>query len=277
MGSDGGGSRETGEDTNELWTGVKKSMKILEFGDKQKEKIILIHGLNIPWQMWNEEIEIYSRQYHVIVPVLNGYDTEGDTPFVSIEEEAKKIKEFILKKHGKSVHMIVGMSMGAAITFSIVLDGELHSDYLVFDSGVFVPTNPLLLSINNKMQLKYKNATKARNEKFLKQLNVAYGEKLAPYYMELADVMTDDNLLASSNSIGNFRLPDGVKLPNTNIIAFRGTVFMEIIAKKSTKYLKKNFSNAYIKVFNGNQHAELSIHQPKVFVEEIEKAKRIFR
>ena len=59
-------------------------MRILEFGDKQKEKIVLIHGINIPWQMWNEEINIYSEQYHVIVPVPNGYDTEGDAPFVSI-------------------------------------------------------------------------------------------------------------------------------------------------------------------------------------------------
>ena len=121
----------------------------------------------------------------------------------------------------------------------------------------------------------YKNATKARNEKILKQLNIVYG-KDSTIFMALADVMTDGNLLASCNSIGKFRLPKDIKLSDTNIIAFRGTVLMEVIAKKSTKYLEKNFPNAYIKVFEGNQHAELSVNQPKVFVEEIEKVKRIF-
>ena len=122
----------------------------------------------------------------------------------------------------------------------------------------------------------HKNKTKARDERTLKQLNVVYGEKLAPYYIELADVMTDKNLLASANSIGRFRLPKGLKFPNTKIIDFHGTAFMEIMAKKSAKYLKDNFPDAYIKVFNGNQHAELSVNRPKIFVEEIEKAQRYF-
>ena len=32
-------------------------MKILEFGDTSKRKIILIHGFQCPWQVWNKYIE----------------------------------------------------------------------------------------------------------------------------------------------------------------------------------------------------------------------------
>jgi hypothetical protein len=252
-------------------------MRILEFGDKQKAKIILIHGLNIPWQMWVEEITIYSKEYHVIVPVLSGHDIEQNLPFISITEEAEQVKKFVIEKYGKSVYMIIGMSMGAAIALSAVSDGNLQTEYLVFDSGVFVSTNPLLLQINNKMELSYINKTKARNAKTLKQLNIVYGEKLAPYYIAMVDdAMTTENFLAAAHSIGTFTFPKQLKLPNTKIIAFHGTVLMEIQAKKSAKYLKQYFPQAYIKVFQGNQHGELSVNQPKKFVEEIEKAMRMF-
>jgi len=247
-------------------------VRIREFGDKKNEIVILIHGLNIPWQMWNEEINIFSEKFHVIVPVLSGHDIEQGDPFISIDEEAKQIKEFVLTNYGNSVYMIIGTSMGAAIAFSVVADSKLHSDFLVFDSGVFVSSNPLIMNINNRMQLSYKNKTKSRDKKTLEQLVIAYGEKLAPFYVEMADVMTDDNLLAASNAIGKFSLSKQLQLPNTNIIAFHGTVFMEIMAKKAAKYLKKHFPKAYIKAFQGNQHAQLSVNQPTLFVEEIEKA-----
>ena len=33
-------------------------MGILEFGDKEKDKIILIHGFETPYQIWEKYIEI---------------------------------------------------------------------------------------------------------------------------------------------------------------------------------------------------------------------------
>lgn len=87
-------------------------MRILEFGDRHNEKIILIHGLNIPWQMWNKQIEIYSSKYHVIVPALSGHDAESEAEFVSVEYEANQIRDYYVKNYGGNVYMVIGMSMG---------------------------------------------------------------------------------------------------------------------------------------------------------------------
>ena len=38
-------------------------MKILEFGDTSKRKIILIHGFQCPWQVWNKYIEYYKDKF----------------------------------------------------------------------------------------------------------------------------------------------------------------------------------------------------------------------
>lgn len=56
-----------------------------------------------------------------------------------------------------------------------------------------------------------------------------------------------------------------------DIAAFHGTDFMEIMAKKSAKYLQKYYPNAYIKCFNGYHHGELSVNRPDEFIMETEK------
>ncbi|MDO4542179.1 MAG: alpha/beta hydrolase, partial [Bacillota bacterium] len=195
-------------------------MRILEFGSPEKKKIILLHGLNIPWQMWQPVINCYAAAYHVLVPVLDGHDPKTNAPFISIEDEAEQIKAYYLPRYGTAVHMVIGLSMGGAIGFSLLSSGELETEYLVLDSGVFVPTPKPLLVINNKLQLGYKNKTKARKPKTLKQLEAAYGSALAPYYIEMADKIGDEGILAAANAIGSFSLADKISFPNTKIIAF---------------------------------------------------------
>lgn len=46
-------------------------MKILEFGDTSKRKLIFIHGFQSPWQMWNKYIEYYKNDFHVIVLIMS--------------------------------------------------------------------------------------------------------------------------------------------------------------------------------------------------------------
>ena len=49
-------------------------MEILEFGNKEKDKIILIHGFETPYQIWEKYIEHYKNNYHIIVPILQGHN-----------------------------------------------------------------------------------------------------------------------------------------------------------------------------------------------------------
>ena len=53
-----------------------KSMLVHEFGDTSKQKIILIHGFQSPWQVWEKYIEHYKKDFHVIVPIISGHNPE---------------------------------------------------------------------------------------------------------------------------------------------------------------------------------------------------------
>lgn len=76
-------------------------MKILEFGDTSKSKIILIHGFQCPWQVWNKYIEYYKNKFHIIVPIMSGHNPEVKDDFISFASDAKEIEEYILSRYGK--------------------------------------------------------------------------------------------------------------------------------------------------------------------------------
>ena len=43
-----------------------KSMLVHEFGDTSKQKIILIHGFQSPWQVWEKYIEHYKKIFMLL-------------------------------------------------------------------------------------------------------------------------------------------------------------------------------------------------------------------
>ena len=69
----------------------RNTMNFHTFGDSANPKMLLIHGVLCPWQIWNEAVEHYSQNYFVIVPELDGHTQDAPSEFISIQEEAAHI------------------------------------------------------------------------------------------------------------------------------------------------------------------------------------------
>lgn len=244
-------------------------MTFHEFGENGKPIIMLTHGLNICWQMWLPAVAMLEKDYFIIVPALDGHDEDDkESKFVSVSDEGEKIYSYISKNYGKNIFMAVGMSMGGGITWEVLSRG-IKAEYVVFDSGVFSSVPSALIGMIGNMQTSVKNGTRDRIPKYLTNLEKVYGRELAPHYIRMADFMTDENLLAATRSICTYVMPENIDMDETKIIAFRSTVFMEIMAKKSMKLLKNRYPNAYTKIFKGYAHGELSTNRPEEFIKEI--------
>lgn len=65
-------------------------MKYVEYGLKQNNTIMLLHGGGLaPWNYYEEARQL-QNQYHVIVPVLDGH-SGSDKDFTTIENNADEI------------------------------------------------------------------------------------------------------------------------------------------------------------------------------------------
>lgn len=90
-------------------------MKILEYGNPSNDKIILIHGFESPYQVWQDYIDFYKKDYCLIVPILTGHNVDDKEDFISFERCVKELESYYITKYGNKVYAIYGMSMGGIV------------------------------------------------------------------------------------------------------------------------------------------------------------------
>ena len=144
-------------------------MKILEFGDKSKNKIVLIHGFQCPWQIWNKYIEYYKCKFHIIVPVMSGHKPEDKDDFISFTSDAKEIEEYILSRYGKDIYAVYGMSMGGVLAAALWQNNRLSFDKVIFDGSPLVSYNVVIKGFMKKFYVDITHKSQQRDKRTVKQ------------------------------------------------------------------------------------------------------------
>ena len=247
-------------------------MEILEFGNKENKKIILIHGFQSPYQVWNEYIEYYKDKYHIIVPILQGHNPKKKEEFVSFKESAKEIEEYIISNYGNDVYAVFGMSMGGVLTATIWENKRLNIEKVIFDGSPLVSYNNFIKQFMIRFYIDITHKSQRREQKTLEQAvnNIITKDKLN-FLLQALDNMSDATIVNYINGIGNFKLSNKIDTRNTNIYYYHGTKTNEMLAKKTARYIRKYYPNSNIICFKGNGHCEYSLLNPKEMIKELDK------
>ena len=247
-------------------------MEILEFGNKENKKIILIHGFQSPYQVWNEYIEYYKDKYHIIVPILQGHNPKKKEEFVSFKESAKEIEDYIISNYGNDVYAVFGMSMGGVLTATIWENKRLNIEKVIFDGSPLVSYNNFIKQFMIRFYIDITHKSQRREQKTLEQAvnNIITKDKLN-FLLQALDNMSDATIVNYINGIGNFKLSNKIDTRNTNIYYYHGTKTNEMLAKKTARYIKKYYPNSNIICFKGNGHCEYSLLNPKEMIKELDK------
>ena len=247
-------------------------MEILEFGNKENKKIILIHGFQSPYQVWNEYIEYYEKYYHIIVPILPGHNPKNKEEFISFKECAKEIEDYFISNYGNDIYAIFGMSMGGVLTATIWENKRLNIAKVIFDGAPLVSYNNLIKKFMTRFYINITHKTQQRDKKTLEQAvnSIIPGDKLE-YLLQVLDNMSDTTIINYINGIGEIKLSKNIDAKNTKVYYYHGTKTNEMLAKKTAKYIKKKYPNSNIICFNGKGHCENSLLNPKEMIKELEK------
>lgn len=247
-------------------------MEILEFGNKEKEKIILIHGFQCPYQIWNEYINKYKNDFHIIVPILPGHNPKLKEEFVSFKECAKEIEEWYISKYGNKVYAIYGMSMGGVLAAVMLENKRLNIKKVIFDGSPLISYNSFVSKFMLKFYLNITHKSQKRDKKTLEQAvgSIITKENLDDLLLVL-DNMSDITITNYINSIGKFKLSINMVLKDVQIYYYHGTKLNEMIAKKTAKYIKKYYPKSNIICFKGLGHCEKSIMTPLDMTKELDK------
>lgn len=246
-------------------------MEVLEFGDKSKRKIILIHGFQSPYQVWDKYIEHYKKDFHVIVPIMPGHNAEAKEDFISFAETAKALEDYYIPRYGKDVYVVYGMSMGGVLTATLWQNEKLNIENVIFDGSPLTSFSSIIEKMMIRFYLNITHKTQQRDRKTLEQAvkSIISKENLNAF-LQVLDSMSDTTIINCISDIAKFKLSANIDATNTRIYFYHGTAANEMLAKKSAKYILKNYPNAVIKCFKGKAHCENSLLHPELMIKELD-------
>ena len=114
-------------------------MKFHEFGDKNLPHIILIHGGGNSWWNYLRQARILSEEYHVILPTLDGHGEENQVDYVSTENSALEILDYIKKNCNGKLFAIGGVSLGGQIVMEILSQDSEIVEKAIIDGSICIP------------------------------------------------------------------------------------------------------------------------------------------
>lgn len=248
------------------------AVQILEFGNKNKEKIILIHGFITPYQIWNDYINYYKDSYHLIVPILQGHNPNVEEDFISFKKAAAKLEDYYISRYGNRVYAIVGLSMGGIFASQIWQNKKISIEKLIFESSPLLPYNRFMTFILNKLYLMFTHRMQKRDIKLIKlSKNRIISERILNDFLVMIDKIPDITIKKYIYAMGQYKLPNNINSTNTKLYYFYGSQLNEILSKKTAIYLRKYYPNSYIKCFYGKGHCQYTFIESKKLIKILDK------
>lgn len=239
------------------------------FGNKENKAIVLIHGMLTPWQIWNVAVNKFEKNYYVIMPELDAHTEEMPTEFNSIEDEAEKIKKYIIEELDGKVFLLAGLSMGGRIAATLAKDEDLSIENLVLDGAPLAKVNGLMKAV---MKTNYKTIikkSKKHDAKIMEQAKKDFlPEEMLPYYIKVAENMTLESIDNVIDSV--FSDFEYANYGSTKILFMHGTKGNESVSRKCALKMKEANPQTEIRSFEGLAHAELACFKAEQWIKEVE-------
>lgn len=156
------------------------------FGDDNNQAILFIHGVLTPWQIWEDAIGQFSKEYCVIVPALDAHTEEEQTVFESVDKEVLLIEEHIIGNHGGKVSMACGLSMGGLIAAKLAAKGSIEIETLVLDGAPLIKVPGIAARIMQSTYLSIIRRSQKREPKIIKSFKETFlPEKYLDSYLKI--------------------------------------------------------------------------------------------
>ena len=246
-------------------------MRIHEYGQENRECILLIHPSLVTWDYFENVIPLLEKDYHLLIPALPGYDLQDDSEFNSVERIASELADALLQKNIHEVKAIYGCSMGGSIALRMAADGKLKAQHYVMDGGItpyqlpWILTRFLALRDFGMMAL-----GKLGGEKMIVKAfsSTEYSEEDLKYVANIFRHCTYRTLWNTFDSCNNYQMP---KQP----MHFPGKVHYWYAEKEQKarnldlKYMEKFVPETVFRSFDGMDHGDMALFYPEQMAQEL--------
>lgn len=243
-------------------------MKVVEVGQENQDVIVLLHGGGLSWWQYQSQMELLSKNYHVIVPILDGH-AGSNADFVSIEASAKQLLAYIDKECGGSVLLIAGLSLGGQILLEMLALRKDICQYAIVESTAIIPDKLTAGLVAPLFSMSFPLIKK----KWFAKMQFRYlgiRADLFEHYYEDTVKLSKQNLIAFTKASSLYQVKKSLK----NSLARVRIIVGEKETKKmhaSAKMLHDILPDSHLEIKSGLTHGQYSINYPELYVKELLK------
>jgi len=194
-------------------------MKFREFGNSDNPHILLIHGGGNSWWNFKRQAETLSSRYHVILPTLDGHGEEFASEYISTEDTADKLLDYIDTHCGGHLFALCGVSLGGQIVMELLSRRSDLTQKAIIDGSICYPQLGM-----------------ARFSIFVFKLlgNIIFSERACRWQLAMMPKMLPKKMLFPEE-IKQLYLHDMPLMPKKTLLTMYRTYMMEYTLKDSVK------------------------------------------
>ncbi len=243
-------------------------MYVNEYGDSSRPKIILLHPMEITGEeLYGLFLPHLRGEYCVIAPDQGGHGRSGR--YVSLEDEADTLRNYLLGKGYKDIKLLYGASMGGSVAYELMKDPAFNFEKIWFDGVTFKESADLMYRMMTKMFIKKLRQVKEDSDAMPESLMKKFGPEFAPIMLKNFAKLTEEDIVPICYACTHREM---VPLPKElQMRTHLDWGSKELDLKPSRKGVKKYLPYAEKVIRKGYNHCEYMASHTKEYIEEVEK------
>ena len=243
-------------------------MTVIEYGKQNTEIIILLHGGGLSWWNYREVAKHLEKDYHVILPVLDGH-AGSDASFTTIEDNAARLISYIDTHFGSQVTVLGGLSLGGQIALEMISQRPDICRLALIESALVKPSKLTHALIGPTFSMSY-GLIKQRWFAKLQATYLGIPKELFEDYYRDTCVITKADIIAFLKANCAYEIKNGLRETTARTKIVAGSREQKSILD-SAKLLNSIIPCSKAEILPRLRHGDLSINNPEKYVRILEE------
>lgn len=232
-------------------------------GEKGAPAILFFHAMGVTGRSSERVAECLKDKYFCIMPTSTVY-CEGQQ-YISKSDEIRQIEDFLKENEVREIALVVASSIGADLAAAFLAQTEIPVQHAFFDGGQFAQIGKLTRRIMTPFLYFAIKSLYKKNGENLGKVMWCDGAEIRPYFVAAEKALTYGNMRRQlSDSLENNPLPPLSEELQKHAFFEFGSIEDHY---KYRSNVMKAYPKAHYPVFEGYNHMQYQIRDPKGFAE----------
>ena len=239
-------------------------MTVFEFGKQNNESVLLLHGGGLSWWNYHEVAKLLEKDYHVILPVLDGHAGRYEH-FTTIENNAARLISYIDTHFGGQVAVLGGLSLGGQVALEMLSQRPDICRYALIESALVKPSKLTAALIDPTFGMSYGLI----KQRWFAKIQADYlgipKELFEDYYRDTCAI-TKADMIAFLKANSTYEIKTSLAKTNAEVKIVAGAKEQKKVLD-SAKLLHSTIPGSALEILPGMSHGDLSINHPECYVQ----------